>query len=109
MVRSAHGAAIRTVVRDVIDPRHEIRAEFEHGDVAVLELELPGGYEPIAIKDIRSDLFTLVGAIVRGQETIIARGDTVLMPGDNLFVFCSREDEESSRNLYLSPPRPEVE
>ncbi|MFT5681372.1 MAG: trk system potassium uptake protein TrkA [Myxococcota bacterium] len=106
VVRSAHGAAIRTVVRDIIDPRREIRAEFEHGDVEVLELTLPDSYIPIALMDIRTDLFTLVAAIVRGRETIIARGNTTLLPGDHLFVFCSPEDEEKSLALYLNPPRP---
>lgn len=106
VVRSAHGAAIRTVVRDVIDPRHEIRAELEHGDIHVLELELPEDYRPVQLKDLHSNLFSIVGAVVRDRDVIIARGDTLLLPGDHLFVFCTQQDEEKSRDLYLSPPLP---
>lgn len=109
VVRSAHGAVIRTVVRDVLDPRHEIQAELEHGDIHVLELELPEEYTPIALQDIHTNLFSIVGAIVRGREVIIARGDTVLQPLDHLFVFCTQEDEAKSRAIYLDPPLPTVE
>ncbi|MEL6349403.1 MAG: Trk system potassium transporter TrkA [Myxococcota bacterium] len=104
VVRSAHGAAIRTVVRDVLDPRHEIRAELEHGDIHVLELELPDDYQPVQLKDLHTNLFSIVGAVVRGREVIIARGDTMLQAGDHLFVFCTQADEEKSRELYLDPP-----
>ena len=103
VVRSAHGAAIRTVVRDVIDPRHEIRAELEHGDVHVLELELPADYTPTYLRDIHTNLFSIVGALIRKQEVLIVRGDTLLQPGDHLLVICTQADEEKSRALYLSP------
>jgi len=109
VVRSAHGAVIRTVVRDVLDPRHEIQAELEHGDIHVLELELPDDYQPIALKDIHTNLFSIVGALVRGREVIIARGNTILQPLDHLFVFCTQEDEEKSRAIYLDPPAPTEE
>lgn len=109
VVRSARGAVVRTVTRDVLDPRHEIRAELEHGDVEVLELELPPDYRPIALKDIHTILFSIVGAIVRGRDVIIARGDTMLQAGDHLFVFCNRDDEEKARAIYLDPPAPTEE
>jgi len=103
VVRSAHGAVIRAVVRDVVDPRQEIRAELEHGDIRVLELTLPDKYPKISLQEIQTGLFSNVGAVVRGRKVIIARGNTVLHPRDHLFVFCKPEDEQRCRDAYINP------
>ena len=105
VVMSAHGAAIRSVLRDVIDPRNQIRAELEHGDVHVIEIELPEHFPPIEIQQLRFTYFAIIGAVVRGRRIIIARGGTELTPGDHLFVFCSQEDERGCRDFFLNPPR----
>jgi len=104
VVRSAHGAAARSVVRGVIDPRHEIRAELEHGEIHVIEFELPASFGKVALKDLRTHLFAMVAVVVRGTKLVIARGDTVLQPGDHLFVICSQSDEERARAFYTEPP-----
>ncbi len=105
VVRSARGAAVRSIVLESLDPRHEIQAELEHGEIHVLELELPASFPPTALEEIHTNLMAIVGAVVRGQEVIIARGSTIIQPGDHLFIFCSQEDEEESRALFLNPPR----
>lgn len=106
VVRSARGAAVRTIVHNAIDVRTEVRAELEHGDIHVYELELPERYAPIALKDIHTNLFSIVGAVVRRRDVLIPRGDTVIQGGDHLFVFCKLEHEGSSREMYLDPPPP---
>jgi trk system potassium uptake protein len=105
VVMSAHGAAIRSVLRGVIDPRNQIRAELEHGNIHVIELELPPNFPPIELQGLRLKYFAIIGAVVRGRRILIAKGSTVLSPGDHLFIFCSQEDEEGCRNLFLNPPR----
>jgi potassium/hydrogen antiporter len=41
--------------------------------------------------------------IVRGGELIAARGDTLLLPGDHVHVFCRREDREFVELLFGRP------
>jgi trk system potassium uptake protein TrkA len=105
VVMSAHGAAIRSVLRGVIDPRNQIRAELEHGDIHVIELELPSGFPPIELRQLRLKYFAIIGAVIRGRHIIVAKASTVLSAGDHLFIFCSQEDEEGCRNFFLNPPR----
>jgi cell volume regulation protein A len=40
---------------------------------------------------------------VRGQELFAARGDTVLLPGDHVYVFCHLEDRPYVELLFGSP------
>ena len=109
VVRSARGAAVRTIVHNTVDVRTEVRAELEHGDIHVYELELPARYAPIALRDIHTNLFSIVGAVVRGRDVLIPHGNTVVQGGDHLFVFCKLEHEDSSREMYLDPPATEIE
>ncbi|HEX6864100.1 MAG TPA: cation:proton antiporter, partial [Thermoanaerobaculia bacterium] len=41
--------------------------------------------------------------VVRGGELIAARGDTALLPGDHVHVFCRREDRELIELLFGKP------
>ncbi|MEC8024880.1 MAG: Trk system potassium transporter TrkA [Myxococcota bacterium] len=103
VVRSARGAAIRRVIRELIEVDNEIIAELEHGEHEVVDLELPSQYPRVTINDLRSKLFTIVGAIFRANKVIIPTKDTVLLGGDHLLVFTSCEDASAAKELYLSP------
>ena len=103
VVRSARGAAIRKVIRELIEVDTEVVAELEHGEHEVIDLELPADYPPTPLDKLRSELFTIVGAVIRQNKVIIPKKETVLLAGDHLLVFTSREDEEKARELYLSP------
>ncbi len=104
VVRSARGAAIRTVVRDVVGARRNIRAELEHGDMHIIEMELPGSHPAVPVKDLRAPIFAIIAAVVRGKQVIIPNGETVLFGGDHLLVFCSRADGDAAREHFLSVP-----
>ena len=107
IVRSARGAAVRAIIEAAVETKQAIRAELEHGDVHVVELELPEGYPPTALRDIHTNLFAIVGAVVRGTVVEIARGDTEVRAGDHLFLFCTQEDEDKTLELFLTtPPTP---
>jgi trk system potassium uptake protein TrkA len=93
VVRSARGAAIRRVVRDVVDAQSAVRLELEHGDVHVVELVLPMGFPPTRLRDHRWDFFAIVGAVIRGRDVLIPNGDTQICSGDHLMVFTSQADE----------------
>jgi trk system potassium uptake protein TrkA len=62
----------------------------EH-EAEVLHLKVPErpaqpGLVTQPLKDLPFPKDTLVGAVIRGTEVIIGSGETVLRPGDELFV-----------------------
>jgi trk system potassium uptake protein TrkA len=107
VVRSARGAAIRGVVHDIVDPSYAVRAELEHGDIHIVDLQLPEDFPTTPLWQMRTPLFAVVGAVVRGREVCIPHGRTELRAGDHLLVVTSLQDEDAARAHYLSPPPPE--
>lgn len=103
VVRSARGAAIRKVIRELIEVDTEVVAELEHGDHEVIDLELPSDYPETPLHYFRSELFTIIGAIVRGNKIVIPKGTTTIRGGDHLFLFTSCSDAAEARNLFLTP------
>lgn len=102
VVRSARGAAVRTVLGMVDSAHTEMLAELEHGDAEVLELVLPDDLPPVRLMDMKSGLFGIIGAIVRDERVIIPRGDDHVQGGDHLLVFCMSTEEERVRDFFLS-------
>jgi trk system potassium uptake protein TrkA len=103
VVRSARGAAIRSVVRTIDQAHSEIRAEIEHGDACVIELKLPPDFPQTKLRDLKPPTFSRVGAVVRGRRVIVPGGDDVVAGGDEVLVFSSSEDEERTREFFLNP------
>ncbi len=60
-----------------------------------------------ALKDIRLPGGSLVIAIVRGTESLIPHGDTVLEPGDLISIACSVQNADQLRHYlrHASAPR----
>lgn len=105
VVRSAKGAAIRSILRNVDESESMILAEFEHGAGCLLEITLSATTREIRMVDLAPPAYAVVGGIFRGDETIVPGGQDSLQPNDHLFVFCSREDEDPVRE-YFSHPTP---
>jgi len=101
VVRSARGAAIRQVIAHVDHDKAAMLAELEHGDAEVIELTLPDELKPVQIMDLKSELFAIVGAILRAGRVIIPRGKDVLQGKDRVLVFCLADAEESVRTFFL--------
>ena len=106
VVRSARGAAIRKVVRDVVDAQSAVRLELEHGDVHIVELELPESFVPTRLRDHRWQFFAIVGTVVRGREVIIPDGNTRIQPGDHLMIFTSSRDEAAVLEHFTERAEP---
>lgn len=104
VVRSARGAVIRSVVRSADDSQAEIQAELEHGDARVIELKLPPHFVSTPLSALRAPTFVHVGSILRRRQLIIPRGHDTLQAGDQLLLFCTREDEEQVREFFLNVP-----
>ncbi|MDA0666741.1 MAG: Trk system potassium transporter TrkA [Planctomycetota bacterium] len=102
VVRSATGAAIRTVVRRVNRSEHDLMAEFEHGDVKVLRLDVPESTLPVALHALRAPMFAIVGAILREGSVIIPQGSDEIRGGDQLLVFCQTDCAEKTRHFFES-------
>ncbi len=103
VVRSAKGAAIRSILRTVDETESQILAELEHGAVCLLEITLGDDTPSIKVKDLSPPAYAVVGAVLRGSQTIIPEGRDTLEAGDHLFVFCARDDEEAIREYYGAP------
>lgn len=104
VVRSARGAAIRTVVREVVGAKADLHAELEHGDMEIIELVLPEDHPPVLVQDLRAPLFALIVTVVRGEQVVIPNGKTMLYGGDRLLIFTSREDEDAARAHFTRIP-----
>ena len=104
VVRSAKGSAIRNILRSVDEAESQILAELEHGEVCLLEITLKNNTPPIKVSLLSPPAYSVVGAVLRGQQTIIPEGRDTLQAGDHLFVFCAREDGDAVRHYYESPP-----
>jgi len=101
VVRSARGAAIHAVARRFLSHRTELLVELEHGDAEVLDLTLPAETRRVRLKDLHQPVFAIIGAIVRGRDVIIPRGDDELKGGDHILVFCTSDAEEQVRDFFL--------
>jgi trk system potassium uptake protein TrkA len=104
VVRSARGAAIRTVVRKVVGARADLHAELEHGDMEIIEITLPDGYPDTPVRDLACSLFAIIATVLRGRQVIVPNGRTVLHGGDHLLVFTSKADEDAARVHFLRAP-----
>ncbi len=70
-------------------------------------LELVPAEEAIITRTILSQIKfpknSIVGAICRGTEVFLAKGDTQIMAGDKVIVFCKKEVVTKLTGLFLSP------
>lgn len=103
VVRSAKGAAIRTIVSSIDPYESEIHAELEHGTACVMEITVDDDNPPVLLSRIRPPAYAVVGAVLRGPETLIPTGQDELLPKDHLFVFCARSDEAVLRRYFERP------
>ena len=64
---------------------------LEHGEARVLELTVSPSFVAQPLKGIGTPVDAIVGAILRGREVIVPRGDDRVEPGDHIIVFSTRE------------------
>ncbi len=103
VVRSAKGAAIRNILRITDESESQILAELEHGAACVLELTVDSKAKELSLIELAPPAYAVVGAILRGKETIIPSGRDSLRAGDHLFVFCASDDQEVLRDYFQRP------
>ena len=101
VVRSARGAAVRTVVKTIVESQTELLAELEHGDAMVLEVTLPDAFPSTPLLELKAPEFVIVGAILRDGDVRIPKGSDELRGGDRILLFCTREYEQEARKFFL--------
>ena len=102
VVRSAKGAALRSILKSIDNHHSEIRAELEHGSACVLEIQTPENFPVRRLRDIRPPAYSVVGSIMRGRRLITPRGQDEIHPGDQLLVFCASDDRDKISDFYCS-------
>jgi trk system potassium uptake protein TrkA len=86
---SARGAAVASVVHQIQGGRANLLAVLEEGQATVVEISVPAGYRPRALMEMNAPAQSIVGAILRGDDVIIPRGQDQIRPQDRLLVFAT--------------------
>ncbi len=100
VVRSSSGAAVQSVLRNVIATKTEFIAELEHGDSVVLEFDLPEDIAPVRLQDLEIPEFAIVGSILREGRVLVPKGQDSLQGRDRILVFSTAENEAAVREFF---------
>ncbi len=76
---------------------------FKRGKLAIVRVDLPGDSPVInkEVKDIIMPLDAVLVSIVRGEEVILPKGNTVLKPGDDVIALTLIGNEPQLLNLLV--------
>ena len=77
-------------------------AVLEEGAGRVLELDVPDGYRPRALRELAAPLNSIIGAVVRGSEAFVPRGNSRIEPGDRIIVFTTHAAADRVRDYFTS-------
>jgi trk system potassium uptake protein TrkA len=102
---SARGAAVASVLHQIAGGATRLLAVVEQGAGRILELEVPAGYAPRSLRDMDPPRNSIIGAIIRGSEAIIPRGQDRVQPGDRLFVFTTYAESGRVRDYFTTVNR----
>jgi trk system potassium uptake protein TrkA len=97
---SARGAAVAAIRHAIEGGASSLLAVLEEGQARVLEIEVPETFEPTALRHLRAPPSSIVGAILRGRDAIVPRGEDVIEPGDRLIVFAASKSAEQVRDYF---------
>jgi trk system potassium uptake protein TrkA len=97
---SARGAAIASVLHQIQGGPTRLLAVVEEGAGRILELDVPDGYAPRALRDLAPPLNSIIGAVVRQSHAFVPRGTDQVQPGDRLMVFTTYAAAEQVRDYF---------
>ena len=97
---SANGAAVASVLHQIHGGSTRLLAVIEQGAGRILELEVPSGYQPRPLRELDPPRNSIIGAIVRGGEAIVPRGNDRIAPGDRLIVFTTYAAADRVRDYF---------
>ena len=97
---SARGAAVASVLHQIQGGTTRLLAVVEQGAGRILELDVPSGYAPRALRDLAAPLNSIIGAIIRGGSAMVPRGNDRVEPGDRLIVFTTHAAADQVRDYF---------
>ncbi len=65
-----------------------------------LELVVPAGYTPRALRELAPPLNSIIGAVVRQSRAFVPRGTDRIEPGDRLIVFTTYAAADQVRDYF---------
>ena len=76
---------------------------FKRGKLAIVRVDLPADSPIInkVVKDIKLPADSVLVSIVRGEEVIVPKGDTLLMPGDDVIALTLVGNEPQLLQLLI--------
>jgi len=76
---------------------------FKRGKLSIVRVDLPDSSPVIhkAVKDIGIPPDSVLVSIIRGEEVIVPKGDTVLKPGDDIVALTVIENEQRLLNCLV--------
>ncbi|MCH2279090.1 MAG: NAD-binding protein, partial [Vicinamibacterales bacterium] len=102
VARSAKGAAVESIVREVEGGKAKVLAVREEGEAKIFELVVPDDYPATALHDLATPPESIVGTILRHGDAIVPHGSDRIEPGDRLLVFCTDTSADLMRTFFTS-------
>jgi trk system potassium uptake protein len=97
---SARGSAVASIVYQVEGGKSKLLAVLEEGQAQVIELQVPPGYPPTALRDLRPLPQTIIGAILRETGAVVPSGEDRIEAGDRLLVFSAAKAANEVRDYF---------
>ncbi len=97
---SARGAAVTSVIHGIDGGRASLLAVLEEGQARVLELAVPGGFVPTAVRDLNLPPDSIIGSVLRDGAVVVPRGVDRVQGGDRLLVCCTEPAVRGVRDLF---------
>jgi trk/ktr system potassium uptake protein len=99
----------RKVLRFVRGANLESFFAFANSDIELLELQVRNGMRCCGERLVDLDLPSgmLVGAVKRGEEIYVPRGDDTLNTGDTILLLQQRRNRRATRAFFLESPETE--
>ena len=76
---------------------------FKRGKLTIVRVDLPADSPVInkEVKDVELPADSVLVSILRGEEVIVPKGNTVLKPGDDIIAITSIGNEPQLLNLLV--------
>ncbi len=97
---SARGAAVASVIHGIDGGRASLLAVLEEGQARVLELAVPGGFTPTAVRNLNLPPDSIIGSVLRAGAVLVPRGDDRIQGGDHLLVCCTEPAVRGVHDLF---------
>lgn len=96
---SAKNAALNELKNSFSDGKADILATVEQGKGEIIEISLPDDFNKTLVKDLRFPVKAVISIIQRKNKILIPKGDTVILPNDNLIIFTNTENSEQIKSF----------